>query len=289
MEILVLQDYEQIITTKHTSVKHIWTSISGLLYERIYHYGRRRQQVKTARWGGRGHLFVWRSLFQEKVDWARTLFLSKHPLRARTISHVHPWQWMWRICDAQLCSSTYFMMKCHKCWNVLFFFFLLRPLSLNLPGRLLLQLFPAFPEIASSEKSPGRAAFVECGNTDTCRARECDHSAVSLRHLVVLLQGRVMCFFFVEKLPSFYLVTLDFWLREAMPILAMFYHSRDKWKPLGVFHWFFRSRWAKLCHFFHYHFSCQVVSKMDLLWSGAKVWCRWADFVTFGQSHTYLS
>lgn len=74
------------------------------------------------------------------------------------------------------------------CWSaeVCFFFFLLRPLSLNLPGRLLLQLFPTFPEITSSWEGSWTGLLL------WNRAWKCDHSAVSLKHLVVLLHQCVL-------------------------------------------------------------------------------------------------
>lgn len=66
-----------------------------------------------------------------------------------------------------------------------------------LPGLPVIQLFPTFPEIASSDRSPRHAAFVECQTH-----WKCDHTAVSWRHLVVLLRQHVSSLLLVEKWAS---------------------------------------------------------------------------------------
>lgn len=107
---------------------------------------------------------------------------------------VHSWERIWTICNAQ-CVPALILWSAASSEVCLF---LLHPPSLNLAARLVLQLFPTFPGITSSEKGCGHAAFVECGNIDTNRAWKCDISAVALRHLVVLLHQCVLSLLLVE-------------------------------------------------------------------------------------------
>lgn len=80
----------------------------------------------------------------------------------------------WSVLSADVCFSTFI-----------------------LPGLPVTQLFPTFPEIASSDRSPRHVAFVECQTH-----WKCDHTALSWRHLVVLLRQHVSSLLLVEKWVS---------------------------------------------------------------------------------------